>query len=42
MKKFILPIVMAISVFSVKISAQVGINTALPTTTLDIAAKNAT
>lgn len=40
MKKTVLSIVMVISIFVIKINAQVGINT--PTTTLDITAKNPT
>ncbi|ANF49473.1 hypothetical protein A0O34_02410 [Chryseobacterium glaciei] len=42
MKKLLLPIVVALFATSMNVNAQVGINLANPTSTLDITAKNAT
>lgn len=42
MRRLTLPFIVAISLFSVKSNAQVGINTSTPTSTLDVIAKNAT
>jgi len=42
MKRILLPLIVAFSLLSIKSNAQVGMNTATPTSTLDVAAKNAT
>lgn len=42
MRKIILPIIIFISTFSIKINAQVGVNTNSPASTVDLTAKNST
>jgi len=42
MKKIVLSIIFAVSAYSIDVNAQVGINVASPSSTLDITAKNAT